>query len=312
MLKFIAWRIVQLPLILAAIYLITFLLVWVAPGSPFMPGGERKLDPTVERMLKEQFHAQSLGAFLRYYPARALHGDLGPSMYYNGWSVNDVLRSSLPVSVALGLFAMVIATVAGCGIGVLAAMRRDSLLDYASLALALVGISLPGFVVAGILLAIFCDHLHWLPSSGWGTLQQMILPGLALALMPMAYIARLMRVSMLDTLGNDYIRTARAKGLGRATVVWKHAFRNAFLPVFTYLGPATAYALTGSFVIETVFNIPGLGQHFVNGVKNRDQTLILGTVLVYAAVLLTLNLLVDIGYALIDPRIDVTAKSQNA
>ena len=140
----------------------------------------------------------------------------------------------------------------------------------------------------------------------------MILPGLALALMPMAYIARLMRVSMLDTLGNDYIRTARAKGLGRATVVWKHAFRNAFLPVFTYLGPATAYALTGSFVIETVFNIPGLGQHFVNGVKNRDQTLILGTVLVYAAVLLTLNLLVDIGYALIDPRIDVTAKSQNA
>ena len=131
---------------------------------------------------------------------------------------------------------------------------------------------------------------------------------LALSLMPMAYIARLMRVSMLDTLGNDFIRTARAKGLPRRTVVWKHAFRNAFLPVFTYLGPATAYAVTGSFVVETVFNIPGLGQHFVNGVKNRDQTLILGTVLVYAAFLLTLNLLVDIGYALIDPRIEIAEK----
>jgi oligopeptide transport system permease protein len=137
-----------------------------------------------------------------------------------------------------------------------------------------------------------------------------VLPSLALSLMPMAYIARLTRVSMLDTLGNDFIRTARAKGLPRSTVVWKHAFRNAFLPVFTYLGPATAYTMTGSFVVETMFNIPGLGQHFVNGVKNRDQTLILGTVLVYAAFLLTLNLLVDIGYALIDPRIEIAEKAQ--
>jgi oligopeptide transport system permease protein len=128
--------------------------------------------------------------------------------------------------------------------------------------------------------------------------------------MPMAYIARLTRVSMLDTLGLDFVRTARAKGLPRRTVVWKHAFRNAFLPVFTYLGPATAYAVTGSFVVETVFNIPGLGQHFVNGVKNRDQTLILGTVMVYAAFLLTLNLLVDIGYALVDPRIEISARTQ--
>jgi oligopeptide transport system permease protein len=138
----------------------------------------------------------------------------------------------------------------------------------------------------------------------------MILPAVALALMPMAYIARLTRVSMLDTLGHDFVRTARAKGLSKTTVVWKHAFRTAFLPVFTYLGPATAYAMTGSFVVEVVFNIPGLGQHFVNGVKNRDQTLILGTVLVYAAFLLALNLLVDIGYALIDPRIEITARPE--
>jgi len=134
----------------------------------------------------------------------------------------------------------------------------------------------------------------------------MILPAVALSLLPMAYIARLMRVSMLDTLNDDYVRTARAKGVSPMSVIWRHCFRNAFLPVFTYLGPAAAYALTGSFVVELVFNIPGLGQHFVNGVKNRDQTLILGTVMVYSTLLLTLNLLVDIGYAFIDPRIDVT------
>jgi len=193
---------------------------------------------------------------------------------------------------------------------VTAAVRRGGLLDVVSLGLALVGVSLPAFVAAGLLIVIFSDWLHWLPGGGWGELRQMVLPALALALMPMAYIARLTRVSMLDTLGNDFIRTARAKGLPRWTVVWKHAFRNAFLPVFTYLGPATAYAMTGSFVVETVFNIPGLGQHFVNGVKNRDQTLILGTVLVYAAFLLTLNLLVDIGYAVVDPRIEIEGKPQ--
>jgi oligopeptide transport system permease protein len=307
MLKFIAWRIVQLPLILAIIYLITFFLVWVVPGTPF-GNTERKLDPATELSLRQRFHAQTWGSFLAYYPAQILlHGDLGPSMAYPGFSVNDVLRYSLPVSITLGLLSILIALIFGSAIGVTAALRRGGFFDYAGLAVALLGISLPGFVVAGLLLVVFSDKLHVLPSGGWGSIPQLILPSIALALMPMAYIARLTRVSMLDTLGHDFIRTARAKGLARSSVVWKHAFRNAFLPVFTYLGPATAYAMTGSFVIETVFNIPGLGQHFVNAVQNRDQTLILGTTLVYAAVLLTLNLLVDIGYAIVDPRIDVTA-----
>jgi oligopeptide transport system permease protein len=308
MLKFIAWRVAQLPLILVIIYVITFLLVWVAPGSPFS-NPERALDPAAEKSLREQFHANSIPQFLCYYPAQIiLHGDLGPSMNYHGWSVNDVLRYSLPVSLALGLVAMFIAIVFGCVLGVMAALNKGGALDYLSVALALVGISVPSFVVAGALLVIFADWLHWFPSGGWGSIRQMILPGVALSLLPMAYIVRLTRASMLDNLGNDFVRTARAKGLGRAKVIWKHAFRNAFLPVFTYLGPATAYTITGSFVIETIFNIPGLGQHFVNGVKNRDQTLILGTVLVFALVLLVLNLLVDIGYAFIDPRIDVTEK----
>jgi oligopeptide transport system permease protein len=306
MIKFIAWRIAQLPLILAVIYLITFLLVWVAPGTPF-GNNERKIDPAVQKALEHQFHADHWYRFLTYYPAQILlHGDLGPSMAYPGWSVNQVLASSFPVSVALGLFAMLIAAILGCGIGVTAALHRGGALDYLSLAIALIGISLPAFVVAGMLLVIFSDKLQWLPSGGWGSYSQIILPGIALSLMPMAYIARLTRASMLDVLGNDFVRTARAKGLGRQMVVWKHAFANAFLPVFTYLGPAAAYAMTGSFVVETVYNIPGLGQHFVNGVKNRDQTLILGTVLVYAALLLTLNLIVDIGYAVIDPRIEMT------
>jgi oligopeptide transport system permease protein len=310
MARFIAWRIVQLPLILAVVYLITFALVWLAPGSPY-GNNDRALSEAAKNELKSRFHAQSWEQFLGYYPWRIVaHGDFGPSLSYEGWSVNDVLRSSLPISMALGLLAILIALWAGCAAGVTAALRRGGMLDVLSLAVTLLGISLPPFVVAGMLIVIFSEWLHWLPSGGWGQLRHMILPAVALSLMPMAYIARLTRVSMLDTLGNDFVRTARAKGLPRRTVVWKHAFRIAFLPVFTYLGPATAYAMTGSFVVETVFNIPGLGQHFVNGVKNRDQTLILGTVLVYAAFLLTLNLLVDIGYAAIDPRIEIATRGQ--
>jgi oligopeptide transport system permease protein len=310
MARFIIWRIAQLPLILVVIYLITFALVWVVPGSPY-GNNDRALSDVAKKDLKERFHAQSWESFLTFYPWRILaHGDFGPSLSYEGWSVNDILRSSLPVSITLGLFSILIALVIGCAAGVLAALHRGGVVDFLSLAVALVGISLPAFVVAGLMIVIFSDWLHWFPSGGWGQFRHMVLPAFALALMPMAYIARLTRVSMLDTLGHDFVRTARAKGLPKRMVVWKHAFRTAFLPVFTFLGPATANAMTGSFVVEVVFNIPGLGQHFVNGVKNRDQTLILGTVLVYAAFLLVLNLLVDIGYALIDPRIEINARPE--
>ena len=306
MIRFIAWRLVQFPFILAMIYLVTFLLAWVAPGSPF-ERAERKVDPIVLNQLEEQFHARHWYQFLAYYPRRVLTtGDFGPSMAYMGWSVNDILKSALPVSMSLGLIAMAIAVVLGSFIGVLAAVRRDGIFDYASLTIALVGVSLPGFVAAGLLLAIFSDRLHLFPSGGWGSVRQLVLPSVALSLMPLAYVARLGRAAMLDVLGSDFVRTARAKGLGRNKVIWKHCFRLAFLPVFSYLGPAAAATLTGSFVVEQVFNLPGLGQHFVNAVTNRDQTMVLGTVMVYSALLLTLNLLVDIGYAFIDPRIDVT------
>jgi oligopeptide transport system permease protein len=308
MTKFLLWRLAQLPLILAIIYVITFLLAWAAPGSPFNRG-ERQLDPIAEKQLRVQFHADTWYGFLAYYPWQMIHGDLGPSLEYKGWSVNDVLRESLPISITLGLFAMTIALIVGAFIGALAAVRRGGAFDYASLIAALAGISLPGFVVAGLLVMIFSDKLGWFPSAGWGGLRNMILPSVALSLMPMAYIARLTRSSMIDVLGADYVRTARAKGLGRPKVIWKHCFRNAFLPVFSFLGPAAAATLTGSFVVEQVFNINGLGWHFVNSVRNRDQTLILGTVMVYSIFLLVFNLMVDVGYVFIDPRIDVTAQA---
>ena len=304
MLKFVLWRVAQFPLILAVIYLLTFFLAWVAPGDPFE--GERKLDPIAKRQLQQQFHAEHWYTFLAHYPRNLLlKGDLGPSLFYKEWSVNDILGASLPVSLALGLFAITVATFGGVGVGALAAVSRGRPFDWFSLAIALIGISLPSFVVASVLMVVFSAKLHWFPLGGFNSPRHVVLPGLALSLMPMAYIARLTRVAMIDVLGSDYVRTARAKGLSRPTVIWKHCLRNAILPVVSYLGPAAAFTLTGSFVVEKVFNVPGLGQHFVNSVLNRDQTLILGTVMVYSVFLLSLNLLVDVAYVFIDPRIDV-------
>lgn len=309
MLRFIAIRLLQFPLILAAIYLITFALVWMAPGDPFQQT-DRQMDPMALETLKREFHADKWYEFLRYYPQRLLKGDFGPSMRYQGWSVNDILESALPVSITLGVSSVILAAFLGVGVGTLAAVRRGGIFDWASLSVTLVGISLPSFVAASLLLILFSVKWPVFPIGHWGSPRDLILPGLALSLIPMAYIARLTRVSMIDVLSNDYVRTARAKGLARRTVIWKHCLRNAFLPVLSYLGPAAAVAFTGSFVVEKVFDVPGLGQHFVNSVRNRDQTLILGTVMVYSLFLLSFNLLVDVGYAFVDPRIDVTSRSE--
>jgi len=308
MLRLAAWRIVQFPLILGIIYLITFFFVWVVPGDPFTRT-ERELDPIAKEALKQRFHADKWYNFLGYYPVRILtRGDFGPSMQYPEWSVNDIIREALPVSIALGLFALIIGLVLGLGVGTMAAVRRGGLFDWVSLSLVLLGISLPSFIAAAVLLAVFAGKLKWFSIGGWGTLSDMVLPGIALSLAPMAYIARLTRVAMIDVLSSDFVRTARAKGLSRPVVIVRHCLRNAFLPVLSYLGPAAAATLTGSFVVEKVFSIPGLGQHFVNSVQNRDQTLILGTVMVYSVFLLSFNLIVDLLYPLVDPRIDLEAR----
>ncbi len=308
MYKVILYRLLQLPLILAIIYLLTFLLVWVAPGDPFTT--EKNMDEAVKRSLQERFHADSAWKFLGWYPWNAVrHGDLGWSMQYREWSVGDIIWSALPVSVTLGLFALAMALFVGVAVGTLAAVKRDGLLDWASLSISLIGISLPSFVTAAIIL-VAAAATQAMPIGGWGRFSDILLPALALSLLPMAYIARLTRVAMLDVLGSDYVRTARAKGLSKSMVVWKHCLRNAFLPVLSYLGPAAAITLTGSFVVEKVFNIPGLGQHFVNSVLNRDRTLILGVVMVYSVFLLVFNLLVDLAYAWVDPRIDIAAEAR--
>ncbi|MFI5381341.1 MAG: ABC transporter permease [Tepidisphaerales bacterium] len=308
MLRFIGYRLLQFPLVLAIIYLLTFTLAWVVPGSPFE--GDRKMDPIARARLVRDFHAENWASFLTHYPVRLVcHGDFGPSMSYQGWTVNDILRTALPVSVSLGMLALVIAIGAGVTLGTLAAVKRGGFFDWLSLSVALVGISLPSFVAAALLLIVFTLWVPICRVGGWGSLRDMFIPAIALSLVPMAYIARLMRVATLDVLGQDYVRTARAKGLSNLRVIWKHCLRNAFLPVLSYLGPAAAAAFTGSFVVEKVFDIPGLGQHFVNSVRNRDQTLILGTVIVYSVFLMGFNLLVDVAYAFVDPRIDVTNRN---
>ncbi|HEX8340614.1 MAG TPA: ABC transporter permease [Tepidisphaeraceae bacterium] len=306
MMRVIVGRLLQLPLVLAIIYLITFALVWVVPGDPF--SNERTVDPFVAQQLKERYHADTPWNFLTHYPVSVLrHGDFGLSMQYKEWSVNDIIGASLPVSITLGVVAMLFATAAGIAIGVLAAVRRDGVIDWLSLSISLIGISLPAFVLAALLLiASASDPLRGIFAVGrFERPVDVLLPGLALSLAPMAYIARLTRVSMLDVLSSDFVRTARAKGLSRSNVVWKHCLRNAVLPVLSYLGPAAAVTLTGSFVVEKVFNIPGLGQHFVNSVLNRDRTLILGVVMVYSTFVLLLNLLVDVLYGVIDPRVRI-------
>jgi oligopeptide transport system permease protein len=304
-LRFVAIRILQFPLILAIIYVVTFLLCWIAPGSPFQRT-ERQLSPQVEQSLRRQYHAETWYGFLFYYPLRMVQGDFGPSFNYPGRNVGEIIKETLPVSAKVGLLAMLIAIVLGTFIGTVAAVYRGRPPDWLSLTIALAGVSLPSFVVAAILRALFAFKWEFFPvGETTPTFSGLILPGLALSLLPMAYITRLTRVSMIDILSADFIRTARAKGVGKASVIFKHALRNAFLPVLSYIGPATAVTMTGSFVVESVFQIPGMGSYFVTSVQSRDQTMILGVVMVYSALLLLLNLVVDVAYTVVDPRISV-------
>jgi len=244
-------------------------------------------------------------SFYRNYLLRIVKLDFGESLHYKDWTCNQIIAASLPVSVALGTWALLLALVFGVLFGVIGAVYRYSVADYATLIVAIIGISVPSFVVGAGLLILFGIVLAWAPVGGWGTLSHVWLPGIALSLPFMAYIARLTRLGMLDVLDSDYVRTARAKGCSPATVIGKHALKNAFLPVLSFLGPAAAAVLTGSFVVEKVFNIPGLGTHFVQSVLNKDQMLILAVVVVYSAVIVIFNLLVDLAYTWFDPRIGV-------
>ncbi len=302
--KYIARRLLLMVPVLWAIYTITFLMVVTVPGNPFQRP-DRQMPVAVQEALEARYHIDDNWSYYWEYLGGVLRLDFGPSFQYRDWTCTQIIAQSLPVSLVLGVSAIALAVVIGVPVGVVSAVRRGSWFDVASLGLVLIGVSLPTFVTGTGLLLFFAMKLGWLPVGGWGSLSQLPLPALTLSLPFMAYIARLTRLGMLDVLNSDYIRTARAKGVGRLRVVWKHALKNAMLPVVSYLGPALAMAMTGSFVVEKLFNISGLGQHFVNSVLNLDRGLIMGTVLVYSGLLVGMNLLVDVCYAFVDPRVRV-------
>ena len=292
-----------IPTLLLVIVL-AFLMVHAAPGGPF--DDERVLPPETAAALAEAYNLDDpLHRQFFNYLSGLVRGDLGPSYRYRDYTVGELIGNAFPVSLKLGAMAMLLATVIGVAAGSFAALRRNSVLDRIVMTFAMTGISIPVFVVAPVLVLLFAVKLQWLP-AGWSandSVARFMLPVIALALPQIAYIARLMRASMIEVLASDFIRTARAQGLGTSAIVRYHALRPAMLPVLSYMGPAIAAILTGSVVIEEIFGIPGLGQFFVRGALNRDYTLVLGIVIFYAALIVLLNFIVDVFYGVIDPRI---------
>lgn len=290
-----------------SLYLIvtaTFFLMRLAPGNPFT--SEKQLPPEIEAALNEHYGLNQPW-YVQYgeYLGRIAQWDFGPSFKYKTRTVNDLINDGFPVSLALGSQAILIAVAIGVLLGVLAALYHNKWQDYGAMIVAVFGISVPSFIMASFLQYIFAIKLGILPVARWDSFMHTILPSLALASTPMAFIARLTRSSMLEVLANDYIRTAKAKGLSKGIITVKHAIRNALLPVVSYMGPLSAGIITGSFVIERIFGIPGLGSHFVTSIANRDYTVIMGVTVFYSILLLVSILLVDIAYGLIDPRIKI-------
>ena len=294
---------VSVPTLLV-IVTVAFFMMRVAPGGPF--DQERALPPQIEQNLQAAYDLDQplIVQYLRYLGG-VLQGDFGPSFKYRDFTVAELLWTGFPASLKVGGLAMLLAIGLGIGLGTLAALKQNSGADYAVMATAMTGITIPNFVMAPLLTLVFGVYLSWLPVAGWGggDLPHLILPVIALALPQVAYIARLTRGSMIETLGANYVRTARAKGLTERIVVLRHALKGALLPVVSYLGPATAQVVTGSVVIETIFEIPGIGRYFVQAALNRDYTLVMGTVIVYAVLIIALNLLVDLIYGWLDPKV---------
>jgi len=296
-------RLIQSLVVLWAIYTVTFLMVVAVPGNPFQREGGRALPPMVEAGLRQRYGMDSNLRFYFDYLRRLVRGDLGVSLEYRNWTCNQIIADALPVSMTVGGLAVCIAAVAGLALGVAGGVWRGGVIDRVAMGLTAIGVSVPAFVTGAILLVALSVVVPLLPAGRWESPADLWRPALTLSLLPMAYIARLTRLGMIDAMASDFVRTARAKGLPERGVVFRHALPNALLPVLSYLGPAAAWAMTGSFVVERVFNIPGLGVHFVNAVLNRDQMLILAVVLVYSTIIVAFNALVDVAYAWVDPRV---------
>lgn len=297
-------RIFNAFIVLWIVITITFFLMHAIPGGPFT--AEKSLPPYVLHSIEERYKLND-PLYKQYgdYLCNLVQGDLGPSFKYPGRSVNDIIKDGFPVSFKLGIEAILIAIIIGIPAGILAGVKKDKWQDRAVNFFTTLGVAVPSFVVAVLLIYVLSTKLHLLPAAMWNGWRYEIMPALALSGMPMSFIARLTRSSMLDILSQDYIKTARAKGLSWSKVLIKHALPNSLIPVVTYLGPMTASILTGSFVIETIFAIPGLGQYFVTSIYNRDYTVILGVTIFYSVIVIVLNMVVDLLYPLLDPRIKI-------
>ncbi|MBN2069402.1 MAG: ABC transporter permease [Opitutales bacterium] len=302
MFKFILNRLLQAIPVLFIIVAMTFFMVRAAPGGPFSQ--ERKVSQQILEKMNEHYGLND-PVYVQFfnYLKHALQGDLGYSYKHEGRTVNEMIAESFPVSLKLGALSLLFAVGVGIPAGVLGAVKKNTFWDYSAMSVALMGICLPTFVVGPLISLIFGLWLGWFNVSGWFESGDVVLPSITLGLAYAAYIARLTRGGMLDVLNQDYIRTARAKGLSPSAIVWKHALKGGLLPVVSFMGPALAGLISGSFVVETIFQIPGLGRHFVNAALSRDYTMVLGTVLFYAVMIIIANLVVDILQVVLNPRL---------
>jgi len=300
--RFLAIRLLWYAITIWAVFTVSWLLMRSVPGGPY--ASERKVSEDVERNLMERYRLDR-PMHVQYWNelTRDVTLDFGYSMKMEDYTVGEIIAEGLPISASLGVVALALALFVGLSVGVISALWRQSLLDVSLRTLATLGIAIPNFVLAGAMIVLFVFELDWFPAAGWGSPRHLFLPAVCLAAPFAAYIARLTRTGMLDTLHQDYIRTAVAKGLTSRQVVLKHALRGALLPVVSFLGPAIAGILTGSLVLERIFVIPGMGTHFVEAALQRDYPLAMGVVLVYTTLVFAMNTLVDLSYALIDPRV---------
>ncbi len=302
-LKRLFFMIISLLVIVTA----TFGLMRAAPGGPFT--GEKELPPAIQANLNA-FYGLDQPWYKQYfdYLVSIAQWDFGPSFTYKGQTVNDLINNGFPVSFYLGMEAILVAVAVGILLGTIAALKHNEWQDYGAMIIAVLGISVPSFIIASVFQYFLAMKLGLFPVARWDSFMHSVLPALALATTPMAFIARLTRSSMLEVLSNDYIRTAKSKGLSKNVIILRHTIRNALLPVVSYMGPLISAILTGSFIIEKIFGIPGLGMHFVTSITNRDYTTIMGVTVFFSILLLVSILLVDIAYGLIDPRIQIAGK----
>lgn len=302
MFKFILKRLIAVIPVLWVVATMTFFLMRLAPGGPF--DSEKQVPEEIRKNLEAKYHMDEPlpMQYLRYLGMLS-KGDLGPSFRYQSRTVNEIIGETFPVSAIVGIFGLLYALLIGVFSGIFAASKPNSPRDYFSMAFSMIGICLPSFVIGPLFMLLFAVKLEWFNVSGWGSAKDVVLPAITLGTMYAAYFARLTRAGILDVIKQDYIRTAHAKGLPAWVVMYRHTLKGGLLPTVSFLGPATAAILTGSLVVESIFNIPGLGRFFVQSALNRDYTLVMGTVLFIAFLIVITNLLVDVAYAFLNPRI---------